>query len=53
MFPRLEMLQLQFQVHLEGGHQVGGGDRPEVEVAQFQSLAAEALAAGGVLGGEG
>ncbi len=53
MFPQLEMLQLQFQVHLEGGHQVGGGDRPEVEAVQFQSLAAEALAAGGVLGGGG
>lgn len=48
MFPRQEMLQLQSQVHLEVERQVRGGDRPEVEAVPFQSLAAEALAAGGV-----
>lgn len=51
MFPRLGMPQLQSQVHLEVGHQVGGEDRLEVEAVPFQSLAAEALAEGGAPGG--
>jgi hypothetical protein len=44
------MLQLQSRVHLEVGHQVGGGARPEVGGVPFQSLAAEAWAVGGVPG---
>ncbi len=40
------MLQLQSQVHLEAGRQVGVEGRWEVGAAPFQSLAAVALAAG-------